>query len=365
MMNSKGFFFYQFKTAKGLEDVLEIRPWMIRNSPIILKKWTMNTRLCKDELTCIPVWVKIHDVPIQAFSEDGLSIIVSNIGKPIILDSYTSSMCIESRGRSSFARCLIEINAKDVLPESLTIVVPLIENTGFTIKTATVEYEWKPPRCDLYKIFGHIHDHCPNKESISPIVATFNIVTSTAATSNVVTPTVEKTNDGFQTMEKKEDEYEPKATTSAPKKGTTNVGNAKSMLKTTITSIKKDNIATSNPYFALEDESDEDVENVYDELDNLFQSIKTGESSSTFTVVVATATAAGVFNPSVDFTSPHDGDNHESYCHEKGSKVDMLWRNMNSKTVDKMLVNVKLFVVSIVKQCFEKRIESLFKVTRV
>ncbi|GKE53332.1 hypothetical protein Tco_1488488 [Tanacetum coccineum] len=53
--------------------------------------------------------------PKPIFSEDGLSIIASQIGKPIMLDSYTSSMCIESWGRSSFARCLIEINADDVL----------------------------------------------------------------------------------------------------------------------------------------------------------------------------------------------------------------------------------------------------------
>nr|GFA55987.1 zinc knuckle CX2CX4HX4C [Tanacetum cinerariifolium] len=33
----------------------------------------------------------------------------------------------------------------------------------FTTETIRVEYEWKPPRCYLCKIFGHVHDHCPNK----------------------------------------------------------------------------------------------------------------------------------------------------------------------------------------------------------
>ncbi|GKE04711.1 hypothetical protein Tco_1396729 [Tanacetum coccineum] len=75
------------------------------------------------------------------FSEDGFSIIASQICKPIMLDSYTSSMCIESWGGSNFACCLIEINVKDVLKKSLTIGVPLIEDTGFTIETVTIEYE--------------------------------------------------------------------------------------------------------------------------------------------------------------------------------------------------------------------------------
>ncbi|GJW33448.1 hypothetical protein Tco_0053480 [Tanacetum coccineum] len=53
-------------------------------------------------------------------------------------------------------------------------------------------------------------------------------------------------------------------TTNTPKKEATNVGNASkssSMLKSLVTSIKKDNITMSNSYSALNDESDEDVEN--------------------------------------------------------------------------------------------------------
>ncbi|GKC46672.1 zinc knuckle CX2CX4HX4C containing protein [Tanacetum coccineum] len=305
MMNSKGFFFFQFKTLKGLEDVLENGPWMIRKSPIILKKWNMSTRLCKDELSRIPVWVKIHDVPIQAFTEDGLSIIASKLGKPIMLDSYTSSMCIESWGRSSFARCLIEINAEDVLQDSLTIGIPC-EDDGFSIETVSIEYEWKPPRCDLCKIFGHSHDCCPKKVLI-PNAETSNVITPNVVnTSTVPTPLVQKTNDGFQTVGKKKKKkgksksnvvgpsikqnvrYEPKASTSAPKKTTTNVGNvsnSSSLLKNMVNSSNQDNITSSNSFAALNKdiEDEEEVENVFDETANLFNS-KTGERSS-FTAV--------------------------------------------------------------------------------
>ncbi|GKB91554.1 RNA-directed DNA polymerase, eukaryota, reverse transcriptase zinc-binding domain protein [Tanacetum coccineum] len=77
MMNAKGFFFFKFDTRAGLEKVLEEGPWMIRNSPIILKKWSMKTSLQKEELTRIPIWVKLHDVPIQVFEEDGISLIAT------------------------------------------------------------------------------------------------------------------------------------------------------------------------------------------------------------------------------------------------------------------------------------------------
>ncbi|GJY46492.1 zinc knuckle CX2CX4HX4C containing protein [Tanacetum coccineum] len=168
-MNSKGFFFFQFKTLKGLDDVLENGPWMIHKSPIILKKWNMSTRLCKDELSRIHVWVKIYDVPIQAFTEDGLSIIASKL---------------------------------DVLQDSLTIGIPC-EDDRFSIESVSIEYEWKPPRCDLCKIFGHSHDYCPKKVLI-PNAETSNVITPNVVnTSTVPTPLVQKTNDGFQTVGKK------------------------------------------------------------------------------------------------------------------------------------------------------------------
>ncbi|GJS19260.1 UBN2 domain-containing protein [Tanacetum coccineum] len=75
------FFFFKFDTSKGLEDVLENGSWMIRNNPIILNKWTMHTRPLKEELTRIPVWVKIHDVPLQVFFEDGATLLDMMVNK--------------------------------------------------------------------------------------------------------------------------------------------------------------------------------------------------------------------------------------------------------------------------------------------
>ncbi|GJR43014.1 zinc knuckle CX2CX4HX4C containing protein [Tanacetum coccineum] len=295
MMNSKGFFFFKFDSRAGLEAVLEGGPWLIRKSPIILKKWSMDTRLLKEELTRIPIWVKLHDVPIQVFEEDGISLIATFIGKPVMLDSYTSSMCNDSWGRSSFARCLIEVNSEADLVDVVTIGIPSLSEDDFTKETIRVEYEWRPPRCDTCNIFGHVHDYCPKKVVSPPIVAT----------SNVVTPNAEKSNDGFQTVGKKKKRkgkskstnggqltgpsvkhnvrYEPKATTSAPKKGTAYVGytsQSRPMLKTTDNSSKKDNLFMSNSFSALNEEEEEDVENVYDESANLIQNTKAGGSSS-------------------------------------------------------------------------------------
>ncbi|GJT38631.1 hypothetical protein Tco_0938496 [Tanacetum coccineum] len=183
MNDSKtGFFFFKFDSRAGLEAVLEGGPWLI------------------------------------LFGDDGISLIATFIGKPVMLDSYTSSMCNDLWGRSSFARCLIE-------------------------------YEWRPPRCDTCKIFGHVHDYCPKKVASPPIVATFN----------VVTPNAEKTNDGFQTVGK------TKKRKGAPKKELLMWGytsQSTPMLKTIGNSSKKDNLSMSNSFFALNEEEEEDEEEV-------------------------------------------------------------------------------------------------------
>nr|GEU63988.1 ribonuclease H-like domain-containing protein [Tanacetum cinerariifolium] len=188
--------------------------------------------------------------------EDGISLIATFIGKPIMLDSYTSSMCNDSWGRSSFARRLIKVNSETDLVDVVTIGIPSLTGDDFTKETICVEYECRPPRKKKRK---HKFMSTNGGQFAGPLV-------------------------------KHNVRYEPKSTRSAPKKGATNVGNASkstSRLTTTITSSKNDIIITSNSYFSLDDEEKDDkeeVENVYDESANLFPNTKTGGSSS-FTIV--------------------------------------------------------------------------------
>nr|GFB62787.1 hypothetical protein [Tanacetum cinerariifolium] len=73
MMDDDGFFFFKFASQTGVEQ----GPWMIRNTPIILNKWTPNISLTKDAVTKVPVWVKLHEVHVVAYSEDWLSLIAT------------------------------------------------------------------------------------------------------------------------------------------------------------------------------------------------------------------------------------------------------------------------------------------------
>ncbi|XP_071719398.1 uncharacterized protein [Rutidosis leptorrhynchoides] len=152
------------------EGVLENGPWIIRSTPIILNKWSPNISLTKYDLTKVPVWVKIHDVPLAGYTDDGLSSIASKIGKPLMLDSYTSTMCMELWGRPNYARAQIEVFAKDELKESLVVATPCIEGSGLTKDEVRIEYEWRPPRCGGCKVFGHTDVQCPKAIHVNKVV---------------------------------------------------------------------------------------------------------------------------------------------------------------------------------------------------
>ncbi|GJS64721.1 putative reverse transcriptase domain-containing protein [Tanacetum coccineum] len=81
-----------FSSKDGLNAMLENGPWFIRINPLILKKWDPDVNLFKEDVTNVPVWVKLHDVHMMAFIEDGLSAIATKLGTPLMLDSYTSDV---------------------------------------------------------------------------------------------------------------------------------------------------------------------------------------------------------------------------------------------------------------------------------
>nr|GEV50818.1 hypothetical protein [Tanacetum cinerariifolium] len=120
----------------GLDPILENGPWFIWNNPLIQKKLHPDENLLKEDVSTVPVWVKLHGVPIMAFSEDVLS-------------------------RSSYARVMIELRADVELKDNIVVAMPKITKEGHYTCNDCVEYEWKPPKCSSCKVFGHIHEECP------------------------------------------------------------------------------------------------------------------------------------------------------------------------------------------------------------
>ncbi|GKC85935.1 putative reverse transcriptase domain-containing protein [Tanacetum coccineum] len=126
---------------------------------------------------------------IGAFSEDGLSVIATKLGTPLMFDSYTPDMCMQSCGRSSYARAMIELRADVELRDNIVAAMPKITWDGYYTCNIRVEYEWKPPRCACCKVFGHDQEECPkNIVTNSSGFSSWNVDASSPST----TPLIEK-----------------------------------------------------------------------------------------------------------------------------------------------------------------------------
>nr|GEW88149.1 hypothetical protein [Tanacetum cinerariifolium] len=123
IMSSNGFFFFQFATKEGMEQVLENGPWLIRR---------IDLNYCQ-------------------------------VRSSIMLDAYTSTMCLNSWGRNTYARALIGVSSTSDLVKSLIVDIPFQNGPGHSLETIDIEYEWKPPRCYTCKILDHMDEHCPKK----------------------------------------------------------------------------------------------------------------------------------------------------------------------------------------------------------
>nr|GFA52693.1 putative reverse transcriptase domain, reverse transcriptase zinc-binding domain protein [Tanacetum cinerariifolium] len=88
MSDDDGLLYFQFSSQQGLEKVLE---------------------------------------QVIAYSEIGLSLIATQVGKPIMLDAFTNTMCTEAWG-TGYARALVEINADKELKKEVVMVVPNVDD---------------------------------------------------------------------------------------------------------------------------------------------------------------------------------------------------------------------------------------------
>ncbi|GJY04486.1 zinc knuckle CX2CX4HX4C containing protein [Tanacetum coccineum] len=109
LMMIKNMHFFKFGSKEGMEAILESGAWLIRNVSLILKEWTLDVNIMKEDVCNILVWVKFCDVPITAFIEDG---------------------------RASFARAMIELKADVELRDTIVVFVPKFSSLVSTKKAA-------------------------------------------------------------------------------------------------------------------------------------------------------------------------------------------------------------------------------------
>ncbi|GJT93129.1 RNA-directed DNA polymerase, eukaryota [Tanacetum coccineum] len=100
---------------------------------------------------------------------DGLSVIATKLGTPLMLDSYRSHMYMQSYGRSSYVRAMIELQEDVELKDTIVVAVHNLIGEGFYMFTL-VDDEGKP----LEKVdYLCDHDSEDEVESLDNEMASF------------------------------------------------------------------------------------------------------------------------------------------------------------------------------------------------
>ncbi|GJZ69312.1 RNA-directed DNA polymerase, eukaryota, reverse transcriptase zinc-binding domain protein [Tanacetum coccineum] len=99
----------------------------------------------------LPVWVELVNMPMEAWTNEGISAIASCIGKPKIMDSMTSYVCKNGLGRTEFARVFVEIEAVKGFKNEVEIQYRDKDQGIKGTKKVKVEYDWKDLLCSHCK----------------------------------------------------------------------------------------------------------------------------------------------------------------------------------------------------------------------
>ncbi|GKF22338.1 RNA-directed DNA polymerase, eukaryota, reverse transcriptase zinc-binding domain protein [Tanacetum coccineum] len=147
----------------GMKYIVDQSPWIVNGKPLIVQKWDSVVVIKKETPCKILVWIRLYNVPIEAWSIKGISAISSRLGRPIMMDQMTTDMCKEGSGRLGYVRVLVEVDAGKEYLEKIEInYVDAMKKVKMT-KWVKVEYSWKPDKCNHCKVFGHTFNFCKAK----------------------------------------------------------------------------------------------------------------------------------------------------------------------------------------------------------
>ncbi|GJZ39108.1 hypothetical protein Tco_0585671 [Tanacetum coccineum] len=199
---SSGIFDFKFKSEEGMKTILESESWMINNIPLVLNLWEPGIWLEKVEPSTIPIWVCVHNIPMELCNGNGISKIMSGSGKPMLMDKMTKERCLKKAKKLDFARVLVEVSAKEEFPHVLEIAYPPIGNRPVRVGRLNVKYQWMPPLCTHCNTLDHSTSACKirprTKDELAANVA--NKAMKESKICNEKINVVEEDNEGFVTV---------------------------------------------------------------------------------------------------------------------------------------------------------------------
>ncbi|XP_038877075.1 uncharacterized protein LOC120069410 [Benincasa hispida] len=144
-----GLILFQFHRDESQDWALENDPWHLGGKPILLRKWFPGIVSKTFVFESLPIWIHLARIPLELWTNKGLAVVVSAMGRPIHLDEAT-----RDRKRCSYARVCVKVDGDALLPLLVTI---RMRGQDFVVH---VSYEWKSRKCLGCGSFRHSEGGC-------------------------------------------------------------------------------------------------------------------------------------------------------------------------------------------------------------
>ncbi|PKU69397.1 uncharacterized protein LOC110112516 [Dendrobium catenatum] len=150
-----GFFLISFSCTEDYDMVWSWGVWFLLGRPFILQKWHPKFKPIRDNFASVPIWVKIHDLPLACWNLEGISRIASKISIPLAADNLN-----EQKTRLTFARICVLVDCNATYQEKIKV------SLDGDVVCLKVQYEWRPIPCDHCKSLMHYSSLCPSKPKV-------------------------------------------------------------------------------------------------------------------------------------------------------------------------------------------------------
>lgn len=147
---------FRIANSRIRERVLKRKYWHIGDIPLVVSEWNPEASQAPPDLSAMPMWIDLQDVPGYLFSQKGLELLSSTVGHFVKLHPNTER-CV----RLDVARVLVEVNLQKELTQKISFTNEKREEI-----LVSVNYPWLPPKCKICSRWGHRKKDCSAGEKV-------------------------------------------------------------------------------------------------------------------------------------------------------------------------------------------------------
>lgn len=133
--------------------------WYVGQRPMVVTAWGVKPG--ENNIDTMPLWIKLSNIPICYWTEEGLGRLASAIGKPVGADALTSKLDM-----IPFAKMCVQYTIGNPLPNEIKASVLDPVTNEISTEIVQVSYPFKPLVCEGCKSLGHTAAVCPKVKRI-------------------------------------------------------------------------------------------------------------------------------------------------------------------------------------------------------